>query len=278
MKAPIYFKWPNKVWIISDTHFGDGGILKFERTQFSSIEEHDNFIIESINRTVHPGETIVFLGDMGAHTWSDSIKKIRTDVYKVLIMGNHDRFARAKYEELFDEVYNGPLFINKFIVLSHEPIPVSEHFLNIHGHLHNSYIDDDHHLNLSAHMCNYKPYELDRAYEMTATYPRIRARFLDEWYADKYVFTDGMKRRDVYMYRDTGHIIPKSVLDEVMKRFINPNGDVDNIYDTRKYFFFISIASKSIRFYETDGIEGILQKINDKYSEVGDLDVSLWDS
>lgn len=272
MKAPIYFKWPGKIWIISDPHFGDNGVIKFERRQFTTIEEHDDFLIRSINKNLHPGDTIVFLGDMG-NGWENTIKLLKPDVYKVLVMGNHDRFSRKRYDDVFDEVYSGPLFVNKFIVFSHEPIPVSEHFLNIHGHLHNSFIDDDHHFNLSAHMCEYTPYALDDAYEKTMSYPRIKARFLKEWYADKYVFTDGMTRKDVYMYRDTGHIIPKDIVSKLMYRFIDTNSP-----DTKKYIFFNSIAAKSIDFSEEDGIDRMLDKLNNKYLEVGDLDVSLWNS
>ena len=90
MKAPIYFKWPGKIWILSDPHFGDNGILKFERTQFENITVHDSYIINKINQKINKGDTIVFLGDMG-YSWKDNLNKIKDDIYKVLILGNHDR-------------------------------------------------------------------------------------------------------------------------------------------------------------------------------------------
>ena len=34
---------------------------------------------------------------------------------------------------------------------------------------------------------------------------RIKAHFLEEWYADKYVFIDKLDRRNCFLFKDTGH-------------------------------------------------------------------------
>ena len=275
MKAPVYFNWPNKVWIISDTHFGDLGILKFERTQFTSINDHDEYIIKMINRTVQTGDTLVFLGDMGHH-WEEPLKKLKNGLYKVLVMGNHDNLNKLKYTVAFNEVYNGPLFVNKFVILSHEPIPVSEHFINVHGHLHNSFLDDNHHINVNVHMCEYIPVALDKVYEETMSYPRIKAKFLKEWYADKYVFTNKDSRRDVYMYKDTGHIIPSNILRYIEGIFVGcaESGETD----TRKYAFFHSKLAKSLDFNSNDSSLDIVRKIEEKYKSLEGTDESLWNN
>lgn len=275
MKAPTYFNWPNKVWIISDPHFGDLGILRYERTQFESIDEHDSHIIKMINRYVQPGDTIVFLGDMGHH-WEEPIKGLKKGLYKVLVMGNHDNLNKVKYTSIFNEVYNGPIFVNKFIILSHEPIPVSEHFINVHGHLHNSFLDDDHHLNVSAHMCDYIPLALDKVYDLTMSYPRIKAKFLKEWYADKYVFTDKDSRKDVYMFRDTGHVIPRETLKFIEDNFIGcaEPGEVD----IRKYKFFHSRIARSLDFKSTENSTDIIKRLEEKYKSMEGTDESLWNS
>lgn len=210
MLAPNYFNWPGKVWIFSDPHFGDSGILRYERTQFQNSDEHNEFILKIINRTVQSNDTLVCLGDLG-QKWEDAITKIKPCGKKILVMGNHDHDNKTKYKKYFDEVYPGPLFVNKFTILSHEPIPVSDHFVNIHGHLHNSYLDDDHHVNASIAMADYKLIPLDMIYDKVQDYPRIRAEFLEEWYADKYVFTDS--RKDCLMYADTMHVIPRKKIE-----------------------------------------------------------------
>lgn len=66
---------------------------------------------------------------------------------------------------LFDEVYDGPLFISDKILLSHEPIHGLKWCLNIHGHDHNGvekYQDDCKHINLAANVCDYTPISLGK--------------------------------------------------------------------------------------------------------------------
>ena len=62
---------------------------------------------------------------------------------------------------LFDEVYEGALFISDKILLSHEPIYGLDFCLNIHGHNHNkAEKDDELHLNLASNICRWKPVSL----------------------------------------------------------------------------------------------------------------------
>lgn len=62
---------------------------------------------------------------------------------------------------LFDEVYDGALFISNKILLSHEPIYGLNFCMNIHGHDHNpENKGDTHHLNLASNVCNYTPVNL----------------------------------------------------------------------------------------------------------------------
>lgn len=63
------------------------------------------------------------------------------------------------YEDnnLFDEVYEGPLMINDRLLLSHEPVDMPEYIFNIHGHNHSGTKADEHHLNLCAELIDYTP-------------------------------------------------------------------------------------------------------------------------
>lgn len=66
---------------------------------------------------------------------------------------------------LFDEVYEGPLFISDKILLSHEPVYGLDWCLNIHGHDHNGvepYKEGCKHINLAANVCNYTPVSLGK--------------------------------------------------------------------------------------------------------------------
>lgn len=127
-------KWSQNgsIWLYSDPHFGDWESYTFRGLTINQTkEELDQFQIDNINKVVHKGDTIIFLGDIGDPT---SLKKIKG--YKILITGNHDK-GKSVYKEYFDEIYTGCLTISDRIILSHEPIDNCPPFLfNIHGHDH----------------------------------------------------------------------------------------------------------------------------------------------
>jgi len=63
---------------------------------------------------------------------------------------------------LFNEVYEGPLVIGEKLILSHEPVNLPYMF-NIHGHIHDrDYKGDSHHLNCVAEAIDYKPVNLNQ--------------------------------------------------------------------------------------------------------------------
>lgn len=62
---------------------------------------------------------------------------------------------------LFDEVYEGPLFIAEKLILSHEPIDLPYAF-NIHGHDHSNWHTGERHLNVCAEHIDYYPVNVNR--------------------------------------------------------------------------------------------------------------------
>jgi calcineurin-like phosphoesterase family protein len=67
---------------------------------------------------------------------------------------------------LFDEVYEGPLIIGPKLILSHEPVDVP-FALNIHGHTHNKeYKNDNFHYCVCAEKLDYKPINLKHLIQM----------------------------------------------------------------------------------------------------------------
>lgn len=173
---------------ISDPHLGHENIIKFERTQFASINEHDDYIKNLIMTEVKPYDTLYVLGDVGKLTQENISFWQNVSGKTILIRGNHDT-QRGRLEEAFDTVSNVPIFYNKRILLSHEPLPVTNETLNVHGHLHGAYLDSKNHLNLSIHMTNYKIFTEKDLEIILRQMPKISQKFLYEWYADKYVFT-----------------------------------------------------------------------------------------
>ena len=99
-------------YYISDTHFGHENIIKHDANngcrRFSSIEEHDNLIIENWNRVVTPQDNIYILGDFSwlyARETEELIKKLNGA--KFLIKGNHDRWCKdGACKKLFQGIYD----------------------------------------------------------------------------------------------------------------------------------------------------------------------------
>lgn len=175
-------------YFISDTHFGDKGIIKHERTLFENIDDHDQFIIYYINKVVKPTDELWILGDVGNVELVSYING-----RKYLLMGNHDKRPRKEYLGYFAEVYDYPLYISNRVVLSHYPIPVTEGTLNVHGHLHGSTLDSSNHFNISIHMVDYRPVHMNIINSMAGGLNKDNTRFLEEWYADQYLFTTDRK-------------------------------------------------------------------------------------
>lgn len=176
-----------KAYIISDTHFGhEVPILKERYGIFSNTEEHDEYIVSTLNKLLNQDSILIHLGDVGD---LETMSKVHGR--KVLIKGNHDKLSNKKYLEVFEEIYNQPVFLNKRILLSHYPEMVSPHVLNIHGHLHASYLDSKNHMTASIHMINYKPLTLRQVQSyIDKQLPKHETEFLYEWYADKQIFTE----------------------------------------------------------------------------------------
>lgn len=145
-------KWCKQtVWLYSDPHFGDED-LRAGMPGRPSDEE----MVKMINSCVGRKDTIIFLGDIGDIEYARQIRG-----YKVLICGNHD-VGHTVYNEVFDEVYSGPLMIGEKLLLSHEPVDIPWAF-NIHGHIHDSkHKNDEHHFNVCSDAIIYKPINMNQ--------------------------------------------------------------------------------------------------------------------
>ena len=179
-----------QVFFYSDPHFNDEDLKEY-RGNITAEEQ-----IKRINSKVGKNDTLVILGDvgdiecvkklrgykvliMGNHDsgasnykrveeilLEDEAEKIDKEVLekeyrktKLCIVGGNGYYY-YRDNRLFDEVYEGPLFISDKILLSHEPIDFP-YALNIHGHNHSkSDFEDANHLNVCAEHIDYTPISL----------------------------------------------------------------------------------------------------------------------
>ena len=192
-------KWSElgTIWVISDPHLSDPEMVHLRKNYIGDEEQ-----IKRINSKVGKKDTIIFLGDIGNIELIKQIRGYKVLImgnhdsgatnylrHRELVIetvdfelvkamknsGEIDILERAgedgigrilfrgwKDNRLFDEVYEGPLFISEKILLSHEPVQLPFAF-NIHGHDHTGWsnaLKGFRHLNVCAEHVDYTPVNL----------------------------------------------------------------------------------------------------------------------
>lgn len=197
MKIKLYKQFENwyhggTIWLYSDPHFDDPDSKSIDPNWPDSDTQ-----VKMINEGLGKNDTIIFLGDIGNEEWVKKIKGYKVLImgnhdkgktnyekkftvhgaykpdltvntfeeaiiereYRIFDTSNAD--VRISNNGLFDEVYEGPIFINDKILLSHEPIDI--HFgINIHGHNHGLKGDK---FNICADVVSYNKIRLDSLLE-----------------------------------------------------------------------------------------------------------------
>lgn len=159
----------SNIYVWSDPHFHHKKIMELCRSQFSSIEEHDEVLVNNHNSVVKQDDVSICLGDVVLGSTDYSILE-RLNGRKWLILGNHDSAERVKqFSKYFEKILAYHTF-NQFdtvragVILSHIPVHSSqleERFkFNIHGHLHDKSIDDPRYFCASMEQINYTPMEI----------------------------------------------------------------------------------------------------------------------
>lgn len=198
----IFQHWSKtgSVYIISDTHFGDSDR---EYMGYNITEEEQ---IKILKKTIHRQDTLIHLGDVGNPTYfkdfpcykvlimgnhDQSKTKFKEKCTTIDLDDLNDEEIRLKEKNkeidywsfdfyrpfkrgyksnnLFNEIYTGPLWIAEKLVLSHEPLNLQISIVstpiafNIHGHDHSQIeICDNFHLNLAQNVYGYEPLNLKK--------------------------------------------------------------------------------------------------------------------
>lgn len=188
--------------IIGDLHLGEDGMFNREYSKtFKSKEEYYTSLIRNYNKVNNDNTKTIFLGDLGVKLGIEEVIP-QLKGYKILILGNHDKYSKEYYLKYFDEVYNYPLFINKRTVLSHEPIPVEPGMLNVHGHTHRIDLDSENHLNICVERTKFAPVNIRTISEKLFSIEKPNKKFLNEWYKDIMYLSEGTEREDFVLYED----------------------------------------------------------------------------
>lgn len=147
-------------YFTSDWHLGHKVITKY-RSQFKTIEEHDNAIFAEAEKLTKR-DIIFVIGDFlfdcdDFEYYLERISKLSCRIK--LIMGNHDSLKLYSQTIAKNIEIQLPLFTYKSFWISHCPIHPDElrnRIGNIHGHLHNAILDDNRYFDVGLDKNNFK--------------------------------------------------------------------------------------------------------------------------
>lgn len=132
----------SKTLIIGDMHFGDRRILRVANRPFKDLEDMEYTMIENWRSRCEDNDTIIVNGDFslyGEIETANILKKLNG--HKILVRGNHDILTTKQYLNCgFEMVYDYPIIVDKYYIVSHEPTYVSpnDSYANIFAHVHDN--------------------------------------------------------------------------------------------------------------------------------------------
>lgn len=172
-----------RAFVIGDSHFYHKNIIRYCDRPWNSGRGPDGEIVvtdEDVSRmnedmtsrwndVVGPDDVVYSTGDFcfGNRSKVESVFR-RLNGKKRIVLGNHDRLKFREYYEIgFERVYDRPIVIRDFIILSHEPLQWVKDgsvYMNVYAHVHNQEMYRDYTANTfcsSAERIDYTPIELD---------------------------------------------------------------------------------------------------------------------
>lgn len=181
-------------YFTSDWHLGHESIINWERTQFNSIQEHDEAIfkfVRQLAKKIKPGDNVYMLGDYGDIDKLWYIDELAyVGAHTIFIAGNHDKFAdKEKFEQYFDEVYWHPIYLSERLIVSHFPQALWPGQCNLMGHLHGSILDAPGYITCSINDTEFNFVTDKQINNMFAKVGKFNTQFLYEPWADMYKFT-----------------------------------------------------------------------------------------
>jgi calcineurin-like phosphoesterase family protein len=153
-----------KIFLIADTHFNHANIIKYCHRPFSSVGQMNQVMLTRWNETIHPDDTVYFLGDLAfgdPRIWLDQLNgEIR------FIRGNHDAELR-KMRNTRESIVLQVGLENIMLVHAVEYLRGPFSGWVIHGHHHNNNLKEFPHMNkanktinVSVEVVDYRPVEL----------------------------------------------------------------------------------------------------------------------
>jgi len=142
---------------------------------FSTVQEHDDTIIENINSMVHKKDKLFILGDYAWNQYGMLRGEEINCIHKELVMGNHDTMVTKSYLRQFERLTGFRDY--KDFWLSHCPISSEDMRWrkgNLHGHRHGGFDDPPElympYFNVNIELHNMHPVKFDIIEEIFSGY------------------------------------------------------------------------------------------------------------
>lgn len=136
-------------YFTGDWHLGHANILKFDKRDFKTIDEHDDFMIKMSMKILKPGDNLYYVGDFSLtspHKTEGYLSTLKSSGANLFfIKGNHDKKDNIN---LFKKY--GIFFGEKKTIKINNTVVVLDHFANrvwdrshhgsyhLYGHSHDS--------------------------------------------------------------------------------------------------------------------------------------------
>lgn len=161
------------IFLISDFHFFHKNIIRYclrkplswDRMFLDEIEMND-YIIQSHNDIVKPGDTVWNFGDFALCRFFSELESVFKQLNGRcnLIIGNHDNYSFESRKRLnrlpFKSISDHNVLFDNKVLFSHRPIE-NPRYPNIHGHIHEKTMPEKIHFNACVEALDYKPIPLD---------------------------------------------------------------------------------------------------------------------
>lgn len=153
------------IFVISDTHFNHGNIIKYCDRPFENITHMNEAMIVNWNSMVKHKDIVYHLGDVGFGK-ADKIDEILSRLHgeKRLILGNHDDPKDWVLVKHFQKIMLWRDFKEFGLHMTHVPLHPSSILkdrINIHGHIHNQKSPDGPYKCLCVEHTDYKPVPIE---------------------------------------------------------------------------------------------------------------------
>jgi calcineurin-like phosphoesterase family protein len=186
------------IWFFSDHHFGHANILTFTdgntgalvRPMFDNVDQMDEFMVETWNADVKPGDLVWHGGDItfDKKKFTDKILNQLHGRLRITV-GNHDDIKFLAGLGRIEKLVESRRFDEFGFVYSHRPMHQeglwnhrqNRFMVSMHGHIHQNASPSGLHLNVSVEATSYKPVHIE---DVTA---RARAQY--EAWAEQNVTT-----------------------------------------------------------------------------------------